>query len=135
MTVGPNSYRAVLREAIAFGLELRHKKGCDWASPASNFQKNKPCSCGRDALYSKLNAAAFNGVDGPNYRQLIEEHNQGCDASCKAQRPSDLSGSSTGCGYQRINGTLIYNTRRCPNCPQDWKIELPPPATHDEGPK
>lgn len=50
---------AVLREAFAFGLDLRHKKGCDWAHPASNFQKNKPCSCGRDTIYTKLNKAAF----------------------------------------------------------------------------
>lgn len=53
--------RTVLREAFAFGLDLRHKKGCNWTSPASNFQKNKPCSCGRDALYSKLNAVTFGG--------------------------------------------------------------------------
>jgi hypothetical protein len=55
-------------------------------------------------------------------RRLIEEHNAGCDSACKAQRP--VSGT-TGCGYQREDGSLIYSFRRCTNCPQDWKIELP----------
>ena len=52
---------AVLREAFAFGLDLRHAKGCTWAAPASNFQKHTACSCGRDKLASKLNAVAFKG--------------------------------------------------------------------------
>ncbi len=56
----------------------------------------------------------------------IREHNEGCEASCKAQRATD---SSTGCGYQNKDGTLIYARRNCPACPLDWKIEFPlPPA-------
>jgi hypothetical protein len=50
---------AVLREAFAWGINLRHKKDCPM--PASNFQKGQPCKCGRDALYDKLNKVAFHG--------------------------------------------------------------------------
>jgi hypothetical protein len=49
----------LMREAFAFGLELRHKRGCTFALPASNFQKRKACTCGRDALWKKLQDAAF----------------------------------------------------------------------------
>lgn len=54
----------VLREAFAWGLDLRHKKDCPL--PASNFQKGQPCKCGRDALKSRLNELAFGVVDGRN---------------------------------------------------------------------
>ncbi len=54
-----------LRQAFAFGLEIRHKKGCNWASPASNFQKNKHCECGRDELWKLLNDVAFSAYPVP----------------------------------------------------------------------
>lgn len=56
-TVRGTQCAAALREAFAWGLDLRHKKDCP--PPASNFQKGKPCKCGRDAMYNKLNAIAF----------------------------------------------------------------------------
>ncbi len=55
----------------------------------------------------------------------IREHNDGCDAACVAQRPNERQ--SGGCGYQKHDGSLVYGPRRCPSCPQDWKIELAGP--------
>lgn len=51
--------RALLREAIAFGMDIRHKKNCNWANPPSNFHKGLPCACGRDALRSRIHKEAF----------------------------------------------------------------------------
>ena len=56
--------------------------------------------------------------------KAIREHNESCESSCKAQRPGPCT---VGCGYQLVNGYLRYPPRRCPNCPMDWRIELPLP--------
>ena len=60
---------------------------------------------------------------GPNYRTLIEEHNHGCEASCRARYELGA------CVYRRPDGSFIYGTRDCHDCPRDWVIELPPNAT------
>lgn len=44
---------ALLTDLCEWGIS--HKKSCPL--PASNFQKNKPCACGRDALLHRLRVA------------------------------------------------------------------------------
>lgn len=88
-----------------------------------------------DALLAKLGVSDARvgdaGVLRDFARQLeraIAEHNEGCDVACEAQRPNERQ--SGGCGYQKHDGSYIYR-RNCPNCPKDWKIELPTGA-HQE---
>ena len=49
--------QALLKELLLdlANWDLSHKKSCPM--PASNFQKNQPCKCGRDALLHRLRVA------------------------------------------------------------------------------
>lgn len=74
----------------------------------------------------KLREALQAGSNGPSEgacAKAIREHNEGCDGACEGRRPT-AKDDSGGCGYQRSDGSLIYS-RRCPECPKDWKIEVP----------
>lgn len=54
----------------------------------------------------------------------IREHNEGCLAACGENEP-DIA-TSRGCRSYLPRG------RRCPECPQDWVIEMPSASERGE---
>lgn len=92
-----------------------------WLSSWIDTQREKgenPPSMFYDILTHLRHSPEANAIES------IREHNAGCAEACKAQRPNERQ--SGGCGWQRADGSMIYS-KRCPNCPMDWKVSFPLP--------
>ena len=94
-----------------------HKRLMDLAAEGATLQNMAALF----TLLPNLEAALRPSQVAQDAEAAIIEHNAGCEASCKAQRPG-IHGQ--GCGYQNADGGLIYKGRNCPHCPLDWKIDF-----------